>query len=420
MEKGKQSGHWTALLAEGGGDPDGGGRARREAGLTTRAVHGHMPVVPNTPLSQPLFQTSAWRVGSIDDFHDVLRGDLQGYVYSRGYGNPTVEALERTICHLEHAEAAVAFNAGVAAIHSVLLDVVPPGGRVIASRELYGGTLGLLDTQLQAAGVSVTYVDPAATDAIVAELPGASLCLLETISNPFLTVADLSTVGAACAAAGVPLAVDNTFASPVLCNPADFGATYVMHSASKYIGGHSDVIGGIVCASAAHCVRLRKVATSLGNMMQPFEAWLCLRALPTLDLRVRRQCQTAGVLAALLERCPSVENLRYPGRPTDGSHAVACAHLRDFGGVLSFELRGGRREAVAFCEALRLVWIAGSLGGPHSVVCVPAESSHLQVSARSSHPGKVSDRLVRVAVGLEDSDDLVADFKQALQASAEC
>ena len=371
------------------------------------------------PLSPPLFQTSAWRLGSIDDFHGVLRGDRPGYVYSRGYGNPTVEALERTVCDLEQAEAAVAFNAGIAAIYAVLAATTSPGARVVASRELYGGTLGLLETRLPAMGVRTTYVDPTDTEAVIAELPGASLCLMETISNPFLTVPDLSALGKACAAAGVPLAVDNTFASPVLCNPAGYGATYVIHSASKYIGGHSDVIGGIVCSSAGHYAQLRDVATSLGNMMQPFEAWLCLRALPTLGLRMNRHCRTAGALAALLERCPSVEHLRYPGCPADRSHAAACAHLRDFGGVLAFELRGGRPQAVAFCEALRLVSIAGSLGGPHSVVCIPAESSHLQVSAGSSHPGQVSDRLVRVAVGLEDCDDLVADFTQALVASGE-
>ena len=386
--------------------------------FATRAVRGaRLPRVDQEAPSVPIYQTSTFRFDSSDDYAETIAFRKPGYTYTRGYGNPTLDAFETHIADLEGTDAAMSFASGMAAIHTVFTALARTGGRVVASRELYGGAWSMCAKVLPRYGIEVALVDPHDADAVAAALPGASLFYVETIANPNVTVADLEVLGPLCRAAGVPAAVDNTFATPVLCRPADFGFEFVVHSATKYVGGHHDLIGGVVCCSEAGRATLRDAVIDTGGTMAPFEAWLCMRGLMTLPLRMARHCETAGVLASALEGHPKVERVWYPGLASHPQHAVATRELRDgFGGMLAVEVAGGVQGGRRFCDALRLAWIATSLGGTHTLVGHAASTTHRQMDAESRRAAGIADGLVRVSVGLEDADDLLEDFTRALEA----
>lgn len=385
-------------------------------GFSTRAIHGAAaPPVTQVPSAVPLYQTSTWRFESLEAFTEVIAGQRAGNVYGRGYGNPTVDAFEAVIADLEGTEAAFAFDSGMAAIHAVTTTLARAGDRVVASRSLYGGTYSLFRDVLPRYGIAVTFVDAGDLDAVAAALPGAALFYVETIDNPLVSVADLGALAGMCADAGAAAVIDNTFASPYLCNPAAFGFDYVVHSATKYIGGHSDLIGGVVCCSAAAREGVRATAIDVGGAMQPLEAWLGVRGLATLALRMERHCDSAEVVAATLHASPAVTVTYYPGLASHPSHASARRHLRRYGGMVAAELAGGYNAARRFCDTLELAWIAASLGGPHTLVAHPASTTHRQVDPATRSAGGISDGLVRISVGLEDSDDIVADVSKALE-----
>ena len=389
-------------------------------GFSTRAIHrAAAPEVIQTPSAVPLYQTSTWRFGTLEEFAEVIGGRREGHVYGRGYGNPTVEAFETVLADLEGTEAAFGFDSGMAAIHAVATTLARSGDRVVASRALYGGTYSLFCEVLPRYGVEVTLVDVTDLDAVAAALPGARLLYVETIDNPLVGVADLSRLAALCADAGVPSVIDNTFASPYLCNPAAFGFDYVVHSATKYIGGHSDLLGGVVCCSAADRAAIRATAIEVGGAMQPFEAWLCIRGLATLALRMERHCTSAEAVAAALAASAAVATTHYPGLTRDPSHDRARRHLRGGGGMVAAQMAGGYDGARRFCDALRLAWIAASLGGAHTLVAHPASTTHRQIDPAARAAQGISDGLVRLSVGLEDTDDIVADVNRALEAAGE-
>lgn len=388
---------------------------RQSWGSATRAVHPpEQPRVTQQPSSVPIYQSALWRFDSGSQFADIIAGESPGYVYGRGYGNPTVEAFEASVADLEGTESAFAFDSGMAAIHSTITTLARAGDTVASSTRLYGGTYSLFANILPRYGITVRFVDDHDIEEVRSALVGAKAFYTETIANPVLAVPDLPTLGALCAEAGVPAVVDNTFASPYLCNPARYGFDYVIHSATKYIGGHSDLIGGVVCCSQSDRSSLRSVALDQGGAMQPLEAWLCLRGLATLALRVERQCQSAGVLATWLAEQDRIATVHYPGLPGHGDHDVARVLLRGFGGMVCFEHAGGRVGGTRLCDALELVWVAGSLGGPHSSVSHPASTTHRQLDAAALEAAGISEGLIRVSIGLEDPDDLVADFAGAL------
>jgi methionine-gamma-lyase len=317
---------------------------------------------------------------------------------------------------LEGTEAAFSFASGMAAIHTVVTATASAGNRIVSSTELYGGTYSLFRKVLPRYGVEVTFVDPHDVDAVTAALPGARLYYCETIANPNVTVADLEALGAACAGAGVPAAVDNTFASPYLCNPARFGFDFVLHSATKYVGGHNDLVGGVVCCSAENAARLRDTVIETGGTMAPLEAWLCLRGLATLELRMRRHGENASAVAAFLEGHPKVDRAHYPGLRSHPQHDVAVRLLpRGFGGMLAFEVAGGVEAGQRFCDALELAWVASSLGGTHTLVGHAASTTHRQLDPAARRAAGIGDGLIRVSVGLEDADDLVEDLARALE-----
>ncbi|MHB8246304.1 MAG: trans-sulfuration enzyme family protein [Acidimicrobiales bacterium] len=390
-----------------------------ESGFTTRAVHGAGAAgtgVRQAPSSVPIYQTSTWRFSSGEEFAEVLSGDLPGYAYGRGYGNPTVDAFEAVMASLEGTEAAFAFSSGMSAIHAVCVALARSGDRIVASRELYGGTYSLFGSVLPRYGIEVEQVDPHDLEAVRRSLPGAALFYCETIANPLCTVADLPALGAACRDAGVPGVVDNTFASPYLCNPVDHGFDFVIHSVTKMIAGHSDVVAGVVCCSAAARSAVRKVAIDTGGAMPPFEAWLCLRGAETLELRMERMCENALSIATMLAQRAEVEVVHYPGLEGHAHHERAAKLLSAgrFGSMLAFELVGGAGPAARWCEALELAWIGASLGGTHTLVCHPASTTHRQVPAEIRRAGGLRDGLIRVSAGIENTADLLADFEAAL------
>jgi methionine-gamma-lyase len=394
------------------------GTDREPRGFTTRAIHGvGTPSIDQVPASVPIYQTSTYRFDSSEDYAETIAFRREGYTYTRGYGNPTLEAFEARMADLEGTEAAMSFASGMAAIHTVLAAHAGAGETVVAARQLYGGTYDLLANVLPRFGVRVRFVDPNDPDEVAAALPGASLFYCETVANPAVAVADLEVLGRLCREAGVPAAVDNTFASPYLCTPAAYGFGFVIHSVTKYVGGHHDLVGGVVCSDRAGRALLRDLVIDTGGTMAPFEAWLCIRSLATLALRMDRHCATASFLAERLASHPAVEAVRYPALPGDVSYEVARRVLpRGAGGVFGLEVRGGVEGGAAFCDALELGWVATSLGGTHTLVGHAASTTHRQLPPEERRAAGIAEGLVRVSVGLEDAEDLLADMTAALEA----
>jgi cystathionine beta-lyase/cystathionine gamma-synthase len=359
---------------------------RDDLGFATRAIHVPRPPTEQETPSVPIFQTSTFRFDTSEDYAETIAFRRPGYTYTRGYGNPTLFAFEQTMADLEETESAFSFSSGMAAIHALVTTLASAGDRIVASTDLYGGAYSLFTKVLPRFGVTVDLVAPNDLDAVRAKLDGASLFYVETIANPTASVADLDALGAICADAGVPSAVDNTFASPYLCTPSAYGFDYVLHSTTKFIGGHNDLTGGVVCTTEDGMRRLRETAIDVGGTMAPLEAWLSLRGLVTLELRMRRHTDSARRLLP-----------------------------RGCGGVLSFEVEGGVEAGVRLCDALELVWIATSLGGAHSLVGHAASTTHRQMDPEARRAAGIADGLVRLSVGLEDPDDLIADLDRALE-----
>ncbi|GAA0281037.1 PLP-dependent aspartate aminotransferase family protein [Streptomyces polychromogenes] len=388
--------------------------------IRTRAVHvAHELEVPaSRPLSVPLVQSSAFAFDSADDLARAMAGPDGDYVYSRR-GNPTVRALERTLAGLEGGASAIAFASGMGAISGVLLALLRPGDQVIAQRCLYGGTYAALNDLAERYGVRVDYIggdDAGEFEALAG--PRTRLLVLETIANPTGQVPDLPGLLAAARRLGVLSAVDNSLASPVLCRPIEHGADIVLHSTTKYLAGHSDVLGG-AAVFADDAVR-REVwprTVELGASADPFAVWLTLRGIATLPLRMREHCANAGLLAERLAAHPAVAAVHWPWLGTHPSYAMARKVLSGGGGLLSFELHGGREAGRAFVEGVRLARLALSLGGVETLVTHPASTSHRELDEGALARAGIGPGLVRMSVGIEDPEDLWQDAEQALRSS---
>jgi methionine-gamma-lyase len=383
---------------------------------STRAIHASVPPLPNSkPVSVPIYQATNFAFDDPDALAEALNNPDHGYVYSR-YGNPTIRALEDLVAGLEGGVAAVSTASGMGAISSVLLSTLRAGDHVIAQNCLYGGTYATFGDLTARFGIEVTYVpghDPAEVAAAVR--PNTRMLYLETIANPVTQVVDLPAYLAAGRAAGLLTVVDNTFATPLLCRPIEHGADVVLHSATKYLGGHSDVTGGILVF--ADDERYRTVwhhTMELGATPDPFAAWLTIRGIQTLPLRIRQHCANAAVLADRLATHPAVASVRWPGHPSHPDHAVARQHLSDFGGVLAFDLAGGREAGHAFTKGVRLAKLAVSLGGVETTLLHPASSSHRQLDAEALQAAGIGEGTVRLSVGIEHVEDLWDDLSQAL------
>lgn len=383
----------------------------------TLAVHPpQVQITGSTPLGVPLHQGHVFAFGSADAMAEAFHSP-DTFVYSR-LGNPTVRALEDAVARLEGGAAALSYASGMGAINGLLLGLLSAGDHVIAQRCLYGGTYALLTDLAARWGVEVTYVSGSDPEEVRrAVRPGTRLLYLETIANPTTRVSDLPALIAAATEAGVPSAVDNTFASPLLCRPIEYGADVVIHSATKYLAGHADVLGGIAVFKDRELYgRIRHYAVEQGAITDPFAAWLTLRGLQTMPLRIERQSASALDLAGRLAAHPAVAAVRHPALAGHPDHAVARRLLpRGGGGVVSFDLAGGREAGRAFIEAVRLAALTASLGDVKTLVMHPASTSHRQLDAAALDAAGIGPGTVRMSVGIEHVEDLWADLEQALE-----
>jgi cystathionine beta-lyase/cystathionine gamma-synthase len=386
-------------------------------GEHTRAVHLPPPPAPEQrPLGLPVYRTAAFAFSSSQEYADLLRGRAAGYVYSRE-ANPTVDAFAAGVAALEGAEAGDGFASGMAATATVLMALCHAGSHVVAARELYGGTYGLLTTLLPRFGVTASFVDardPAAVRGALRD--DTALLWAETLANPTMTVADVPVLAAVAREAGVPLVVDSTFASPAVCRPLAHGADLVVHSATKYLGGHSDVTGGVVVGPAALVERVRHVRAQLGGSLSPDDAFLLHRGLATLPLRMGRHSASAQAVAEVLAGHPRVRAVLYPGLPDHPDHALAgkLFSAGRYGGCLALVVPGGRGAAAAVCDSARLAAVASSLGGTHTKLSPVVMTTHRQLDDSAFAAAGIDPGTIRVSVGLEDPDDLVADLTAAL------
>ncbi|MFF7439843.1 aminotransferase class V-fold PLP-dependent enzyme [Streptomyces sp. NPDC008122] len=382
----------------------------------TLAVHPpHVEIKGSRPLGVPLHQGHVFAFDSADALAEGFTSP-DAFLYSR-LGNPTVRTLEDAVARLEGGAAARSFASGMGAINAVLLGLLGSGDHVIAQTCLYGGTYAVLTDLAARWGVDVTYVSGTDPEEVRAALrPETRLLYLETIANPTTRVADLPALAAVAAGAGVPVVVDNTFASPLLCRPLDHGADIVVHSATKYLAGHGDVLGGMaVFKDPGLYGRVRHHAVEQGASTDPFAAWLTLRGMQTLSLRIERQSASAAELAARLEAHPAVEAVRHPALASHPDREIAARLLpAGGGGVVSVDLAGGREAGRAFVEAVRLASLSVSLGDVKTLVMHPASTSHHQLDATALAAAGIGPGTVRLSVGIEHVEDLWADLEQAL------
>ncbi|MGE5360634.1 MAG: trans-sulfuration enzyme family protein [Bacteroidales bacterium] len=394
-------------------------------GFTSTAVHAgeRLPPFDTKPVTTPIYSAVAFEAPSAEALDAVFEGTRPGYCYTR-HGNPTLEALEETITRLEHGAGAIAFSSGMAALHAALLTAgVRSGDRVVSSRDIYGATQALFRDVMTPLGIQFCYTNAsdqaALTDAIAASRP--RVVFVEAISNPLLRVVDLPAVVVAARSAGAAVIVDSTFATPRLLTPISLGADFVVHSTTKYLNGHGDATGGVVVSAAREpLTRLRQVSKLVGGILGPFEAYLTLRGVKTLGLRMPRQCDNARLVAERLAAHPRVERVHYPGLPSHPDFGVASRLLRDqlAGAVVTLALRGAARpEVFRLMDSLRLCCVGTTVGDIYTQMLYPAMSSHRALSAEERSQLGIGDNLVRLSVGIEEPEDVIADLEQALEAA---
>ena len=380
----------------------------------SRAVHAGRELSARSPLAPDLSPASVHVFEDLDDYEAVVRGERPGHYYGRN-SNANRQMLERAVAELEGAEAAVATASGMAALHVAIVALAPRPVTIVATRELYGGTAALLRQDLEPLGYEPVFVDLTDLDATRRAVQRGGLVIAETITNPLCAVPDLDAIAAMCRERGVPLIVDNTFATPLLCRPLEFGASVVMHSATKYLGGHSDLVAGVIAAGASTIGAARTRAARTGTTLGPFDAWLALRGLRTLDVRVRRHSENSLALARAMESMRGVARVHHPLLEGSPSHAVATRLLpRGSGGMMAFDLEGGRDAVQRMIRRFELVTFAASLGGVETTVSYPEITSHRAMTPEERAALGVGPGTVRVSVGIEDAGDIIADFEQAL------
>ncbi|MGO4526371.1 cystathionine gamma-synthase [Microvirga sp. 2MCAF35] len=382
---------------------------RNQLDFATRCIHAGQSPDPTTgAVMMPIYATST--------FAQESPGVHKGFEYARSQ-NPTRMAFERCIADLEGGSAAFAFSSGLAASATVL-DMLEHGSHIVASDDLYGGTRRLFErVRRKSAGLDITYVDLGNPDAVKAALrPNTKLVWVETPTNPLLKLADLEAIAAATRGHGTWLVADNTFASPYVQRPLEFGFDIVVHSTTKYLNGHSDMVGGVVIVGQNQEIR-EKIAflqNAVGSVSGPFDSFLALRGLKTLSLRMERHCTSALKIAQFLESHPGVDGVIYPGLASHPQHDLAKRQMRGFGGIITARIAGGLDGATRFLERCQLFTLAESLGGVESLIEHPAIMTHASVPAEVRAELGIDDGLVRLSVGIEDADDLIDDLRSAL------
>jgi len=378
----------------------------------TESVHGGKHLEKrNAPMAQPIYQTSTFQV---TDSEQQLRATGTDMFYSR-YGNPTHTAVESAIAELEGADAALLFASGMGAITTSILSLVKNGDHIVAQRDIYGGVTKFLSTWLPKLGIETTFVDTVDYEQHARAIrPNTKLLYFESPTNPTLRVVDLRKAVALARQHQLITMIDSTFATPINQRPTEFGIDVVLHAGTKYLGGHTDLICGVAAGRQDLIDKIHETRTTLGGVMDPHAAFLLLRGIKTLALRVERQNESALRVAEFLAQHPKVRSVNYPFLQGHPQRALAIEQMKGGGGVLSFEVDGTGEDAKRLSEALRLFALAPSLGGVESLVSIPVLTSHAMISAEHRQKMGVSEQLIRISVGIENTSDLIADLEQAL------
>jgi methionine-gamma-lyase len=388
-------------------------RKNRAGDATLAITSGEDRFHRSAPVGVPICRTANFTFSGTAEMKRWAEGKSSAYIYTR-YGNPTLAVAEAKLAALEGAEAAIVTASGMAAISSSLLAVLKAGDEVISSRQTYGGTYRLMRDNFPRLGIVVRHVeaDLAGIERLVN--PRTRALYIESPTNPTLRLVDLRKAITFAKEWDLITLMDNTFASPVLQKPIELGFDIVVHSATKYLSGHSDIIAGAAAGKRSLIAEVRHNIINLGGSMDPEAAYLLIRGMKTLQVRVERQCKSAMAVAKFLDRHPRVARVHYPGLPSHPDHALARRQMKGFGGMLAFDMKGGLQAARRFCDRVRIFLLAASLGGVESLVVLPIFTSHYNMSLAELRAASVGPGTVRVSVGLEDPDDLIEDLRQAL------
>jgi cystathionine beta-lyase/cystathionine gamma-synthase len=379
----------------------------------TKAIHAGTSGFPDRgAVTPPIYQTSTFQFRDTAHLNDVLSQKVEGDLYTR-YSNPSQRAAERTLAALEKTEAAMVLGSGMAAITTTVLGLLKTGDTILTTADIYGGTYHFFHDFLPRFGIKTLMVaSHDADDLEAAVTPETRMIYIESPSNPLLNILPLADIARLGQTHGCYVVIDNTFATPVNQTPVDFGIDIILHSATKYLGGHSDIIAGAVAGPAKIVDTLRKTLRILGPTLDPFAAWLMLRGMKTLTVRIRQQNKNTQKLAEYLENHPRVKQVYYPGLPSHPHYKLAKKQMRGFGGVLSFEIEGTGADAEKFIESVEMMAMAPSLGAVETLITQPVTTSHRSFTAEDRKKAGISDSLVRIAVGIEHIDDLIADCEK--------
>ncbi len=383
----------------------------------TRAVHaGQKPDPLTGALVTPIYQNSTFVFSDVAQGAARFAGQEEGYIYSR-LGNPTQAVLEAKMADLENGEAALAFASGMAAMTAAVMAVVESGHHIIVDKTIYGCSYAFFSELITKFGVDVSFVDAVNPANIASAMrDNTRLIFVETPANPTLKIVDLETVSEIAHRRGAKVVVDNTFATPYLQRPLDLGIDIVVHSATKYIGGHGDVVGGIMVSNKEFLDEVRMTTLKdIGGVISPFDSWLLLRGLKTLALRMEKHCSNAMAVALFLEEHPAVERVYYPGLTNHPQNVLAKKQMDDFGGMVTFELKGGLDEGIALMNNVKMCHLAVSLGDVDTLIQHPASMTHSVVPWEKRLEAGITDGLVRLSVGIEEPEDIINDLDQALR-----
>lgn len=385
-------------------------------GEGTKCVHTSSPESPDGPVVCPVYATSTFRFRDFQHGADLFAGKASGYIYSRML-NPTVELLENCLAQLEGGKKSLATASGMAAIQTIIAGLCSAGDHIICGKSVYGPTTTLFKNYFGRLGIKTTFAECSNLNELAeAFLPETRLVFIESPGNPTLVVCDIAAIAELCHRRNALLVVDNTFATPILQKPLERGADIVVHSLTKFLNGHADVLGGaIVVKEESHYQLLRKTLNHFGGVLAPFEAFLVLRGIKTLALRMERHCENAQQIAEFLEAHPKVKWVRFPGLPSHPQFELTKRQMSGPGGLISIELKGGFEAARKLLDSTNLFLLAVSLGGVESLIQHPASMTHASMPPELRAEVGITDGLIRLSVGIEDAQDLIADLDQALK-----
>ncbi len=387
-----------------------------DKGINTKVTHaGENPDTIHGSVGVPIYQTSTFKFQDADHGARLFGGEEKGYIYTR-IGNPTTNTFEEAVALLEHGYGGIATASGMAAVASVYMTYLGNGIHMVGTDAVYGSSRMIIENDFSRFGVESTFVDTADLEKVrQAMQPNTKLLYIETPANPTIKLTDISACAEIAHSHGALLVVDNTFMSPILQNPLELGADVVLHSITKYINGHTDVVGGVIITKTAEEFdSIKSMVNGLGGIMDPHQSWLVLRGMRTLSLRVQRGEENARTLAAYLETHPKIEWVRYPGLASHPQHELATQQMKGFGSMISFEVKGGIANGKTVLNNLKIPQLAVSLGGYESLIQHPASMTHANIPEADRLAAGITDGLIRFAVGTEDVEDLQADLAQAL------